>query len=421
MSPVHTVHRFAWVVLLGIAAGPLPGCALFGGPESDFGELPSDASDVVQASYHEALADPDLSPKPLGLKDFSPDRIGATTWRLMGKGPDKNAALRSYQDAEELYQQAVAHHNARQSADDLFRQASAQYTTAARRWPDSSIEQDALFRAAECEFFANRYVQADEYLEQLLKKYPNTRYLDMVEARRFLIAQYWLQLAKAGTSSVLGFNLTDNGRPLTDTFGNGVKILDRMRIEDPTGKLADDATIAAGNAFLETGDYSRADQYYSDLRTNFPNSEHQFMAHFLGIESKLKGYKGPNYAGGVLDEAEKLIKQVRRQFPQEARKHQDTIDRAMSEVRYRKAEREWVMAKYYLQRNEYGAARFYCQVVATNFPDTPFADKSRTELARLAGKPVRPAQKLGWLVDLFPTDDESKPLLATPPDSTLRR
>ena len=303
----------------------------------------------------------------------------------------------------------------------LFLEASDNYAGAAERWPDSALEEDALFRAGESQFFADHYVQSNDYFERLLKKYPNSRYLDLVSARRFLIAQYWLKLDADPSFTSVSFDITDKSHPWMDTFGHAVRIFDAMRLDDPTGKLADDATIAAGHAYFSKGKFLKADHYYSDLRTHFPSSEHQFHAHFLGIQAKLKGYLGPDYAGGALDEAETLIKQVRRQFPQQARAHRDELDRAFSEVRYRKAEREWSMAQYYRNRREYGAARFYYDILLQDYSDTPFADRSREKVEAIAGKPLTPPQKMEWLVQLFPETASPQPLIATAPGETKRR
>jgi len=74
-------------------------------------------------------------------------------------------------------------------------------------------------------------------------------------------------------------------------------VFDKIRIDDPTGKLSDDATLAAANAYFAQGDFEKADQFYTDLRKTFPSSEHQFTAHFLGLKAKLLCYSGPDYSG----------------------------------------------------------------------------------------------------------------------------
>ena len=123
----------------------------------------------------------------LKLEDFSYSNIGTTVKRLTGRGPDRKIARELYGEGEDLYRQAVEARDKDPDADiqKLFLEASDKFAGAASRWPDSALEEDALFRAGESQFFADHYVKANDYFEQLLKKYPNTRYLDLVGARRF--------------------------------------------------------------------------------------------------------------------------------------------------------------------------------------------------------------------------------------------
>ncbi len=417
------------VVFLVLTGGiMLSGCATFKGPGAtdSAASLSESASathhDVALASYDESTAE-QKSDGPLQLADFSPANFGTTVKKISGFGPDRELARQRYDEAESLYREAVAARSSDQGdlSHSVFLNASGKYLEAAERWPDSALEEDAMFRAGECQFFADRYVKANEQFEALLKKYPNSRYLDLVGARRFVIAQYWLKLNANSNSYTLGLNPLDKQRPWSDTFGHAIRIYDRMRLDDPTGKLADDATIAAGNALFAKGDYEGADQYYSDLRTNFPSSEHQFMAHYLGIQAKIRGYRGPEYAGEGLADAEKLIKQVRRQFPKESGEHREEIEKAYREVRYRKAEREWTMADYYNKRHDFGAARFYYDVILSEYDDTPFADKARARVPEISDKPRIPPQRLSWLVELFPDGRSAEPMMATAPDDTKLR
>ena len=72
-------------------------------------------------------------------------------------------------------------------------------------------------------------------------------------------------------------------RPWRDRHGHALRIYDKIRVDDPTGRLADDATLAAANEHFANGKFQKADDYFTDLRTAYPTSEHQFSAHFLGM------------------------------------------------------------------------------------------------------------------------------------------
>jgi outer membrane protein assembly factor BamD (BamD/ComL family) len=290
--------------------------------------------------------------------------------------------------------------------------AAPKYAAAADKWPDSALAMDALFSAAECYFFADEYPQASLYYEKLIKAFPNNRYLDTVDQRRFLIAKYWLALNQESPEPVYYCNWFNRTRPWRDARGHGLRIFDKIRVDDPTGRLADDATLAAANEQFQTGKFFKADEYYSDLRTAYPTSEHQFLAHFLGLKAKLNCYQGPEYGGTALDEAEKLVKQIRRQFPQEAEREREYLDRAAAEIRYLKAQRIMFLADYYDQRRQYRSAQHYLEQVVTEYRDTPLAQRAQERMGQIAGLPPEPAQVAPWIVGLFPESDKVKPLLA---------
>jgi outer membrane protein assembly factor BamD (BamD/ComL family) len=409
------------LVLLIATATVLGGCSAF--PKSGMTSTDSaSGSEVRRVSYEEPMDEED-DDDGLALDDFSPNNIGETVKDLAGQGTDRNLARKLYGEGEQLYGDAVdaRARDPQAKLESTFLDAAKKFQAAAKRWPDSALEEDALFRAGESYFFAVRYPKANDAFEQLLKKYPNTKYLDFVGARRFQIAKYWLDWYQAKPTKFYQFNLADSSRPTSDPFGHAVRVFDRMRLDDPTGKLADDATIAAANAYLATGDYQRADQFYTDLRKTFPSSEHQFMAHYLGVKAKLSAYKGPDYAGDTLDEAETLVKQIRRQFPSESREHAEDLERSYRLIRFKKAEREWNMANYYMRRREYGGARFYFNRILEDFADTPFAEEAREKVSGIAGRPAIPPQRFEWLVKLFPDSDADQPIIATAPSSTSRR
>ncbi|MCH5372699.1 MAG: outer membrane protein assembly factor BamD [Planctomycetes bacterium] len=389
-------------LLLGVAILLVNGCAapLAGSRDSSLAGSEGDTSSLFNAEQ--------LSKR---LKNSAKTAIGK------GYSPDKAREL--YTDAEQRYLAATQSENGDQR-DELL-SAAEDFRKSAERWPDSALEQDALFMAGEAYFFADHYPKANDSYELVLKKFPNSKHLDTIEARRFAIADYWLKLNDIDRQSFWEFNFTDERRPVRDAFGHAVRVFDRIRVDDPTGKLADDATLAAGNAYFTSGRFLDADSFYADLRKTFPSSEHQFRAHLLGVKAKLLSYQGPDYSGDPLDEAEKLIKQIRRQFPREAEEEREYLSRAYAEVRFQKAEREWHMARYYDRRGENGAARFYYDVVARDYTQTPFAQRAEERLAQIGGEPDVPPQRLGWLVDLFPGQEDVRPLMATAPDTTTRR
>jgi outer membrane protein assembly factor BamD (BamD/ComL family) len=362
-------------------------------------------NEVKQASAEEPAEDP----KPLTWSDFTFEKWGKTSKRLTGQGENRNLARQYYREGYDFFEQAKKaepHQRAH-----IFAMAVPKFAAAADRWPDSQLAMDALFMAGESAFFADEYVLANTYYEKLVKAFPNNRYLDQVDKRRFSIARFWLQTNHQHAEPWYYVNWTNKERPWKDIRGHGLRVFDKIRIDDPTGKLADDATLAAGNEYFENHRFYKADDYYTDLRKAYPTSEHQFLAHFLGIKAKLNSYMGPAYGGTALDECEKLIKQTRRQFPVEAEKEREYLDKALAEVRFRKAEQLMHMAHYYDRRAEYRAADHFYTRVVREFRDTPLAKEAEDRIGQIAGRPPVPPKPFPWLIALLPESDKVKPLL----------
>jgi outer membrane protein assembly factor BamD (BamD/ComL family) len=399
--------------VVAIFAINLTGCSLF---QQDAGPIGSSSSfDAAQVGYDEDVSG------GLSASDFAPQKIGGTLKRMStGKPPINEKEARSlYARGEEIFERGNTA-TEKSEKQRLFIESAGYFAQSADLFPESAVEHDGLFMKGEANFFADRYVAANDTYEQLIKEYPNSRLLDAIESRRMAIASYWLKLHETKPQSFFTVNYTDSQRPFRDTYGHALRIYDRIRLDDPTGKFAAAATMALANAHFRSGKYVEADQTYTDLRSTYPDSEHQFMAHLLGMKAKLLSYQGPSYSSGPLNGAEKLVGQITKLFRQEAREHRDDIETSMAQVRKHKAEREIMMAKFYDGKGENGYALFHYDIVAREYGDTPLGERAKTRLATLSGKPRKPPEYVGWLVDMFPDDEEVKPLMNGDENSVLR-
>ena len=343
----------------------------------------------------------------------------STAKAAVGLGPNEEAARQQLQMATARYR-AASNMDAKDRERE-FRMAAKEFAKSATRWPGSSVEEEALFFQAESYFFANRYPKSEEIFAQLMKKYPSTRYVDQTSTRRLQIAKYWLEHFEQDKDLPITPNLTSRTRPVFDKFGHAIRVLENIRLDDPTGELADDATMLAAKACFQSEKYYRADEFLTDLRRSFPGSEHQFNAHLLGLQCKVKLYQGPGYDSGPLDSAEELVKQMRRQFPNEARDHHEYLTGAYKDIRMNRAIREMNLARYRDRRQEYRAARAQYARVAREFSDTSLAAEASDRLAQLDGKPDLPGQRMEWLAKAFPSDADVQPLIANNPGVATRK
>jgi outer membrane protein assembly factor BamD (BamD/ComL family) len=325
-----------------------------------------------------------------------------------------------WQLGDELFRRGAAKSREEGAAD--FKAAAKQFGKAAKAHPGSAIAQDALFMQGESYFFADELPEAEKAYGRLQKEHPNSRHTDRAAGRLFSIAQYWIETERAGGSRIMPVNFVDQKRPWFDVDGHGIRVLDQIRYDDPSGKLADDATMAAAVEHFRQERFADADEFLTDLRETFTDSEHVFTAYMLGIRCKLEMYAGPKYSQLTLDEADKLIRQVRTRFPDKMKEPEvrETIARAAAEVDYRKAERLYVRAQYREKRREYGAARLYYQQLLADFGRTPYAEQATERIAAIEPLPAIPEKPLVWLTKVFPEAKPAKPLVVTGADTVMR-
>jgi len=419
----NTIHYAVGAALL---ATVLTGCTNFGGSRPAASTTAQTASTeestIAAVDYEEPVVQRGQSPDPAADSSsdawWDPLAVGRKTRELTGTAQQNRAtAKRIYDEAESLYEKGMAAEGAER--DRQLMRAAGMFKRAAAYQENSELEENALMYSAECYFFLDKYPDATEQYDALIKKYPNTRHLDTVGNRRFKLARYWLERYSKNRDWSMQPNFTNEQLPRFDRFGNAVKLFDLIRLDDPTGDLADDATLAAANAHFREANWDKADQFYTDLRQSFPTSQHQFTAHYLGTVTKMKVYQGPAYDGTPLEQAETLLTRMKRQFPDRVQENLEVIEKLDRDIRAAKAERLWYMAAFYDKRGDKRGAVHYYRMMTKEFPSSNFAQLAQERIVELGDDlPESDEREANWLVDWLDRSDDLPKAAARPLNMT---
>ena len=318
--------------------------------------------------------------------------------KLIGKGPNEGIAKAAYKEGETLFRQRK------------YAEAAKKFRVAYDRWPDSPMEEEAIYLAGESHIFADKNPKADDDFALLIKKYPGTTHLDNVVARRFAVGRYWEGKASEQKRFALTPNLTDKTQPLFDTGGHALKCYERIRLDDPTGPLADDSLMASANYHFTRSHWEDADYFYSLLRTEYPKSEHQYQAHLLGLQAKLRRYQGPSYDIKPIDEADDVAQQLLAQFNSELGTERERILQVRTEIRAQRALREFNMAEWYYKGKHFTSAKIYYAEVIKDYPDTRLAQESKSKIDTCRDLPdAKPPFE--WLVKVLPQSKKETPTI----------
>ncbi len=319
------------------------------------------------------------------IDSLSPTNLYKQAKALAGYGPNEQIAKQAFQEGQQLFD------------GKQYDEAAKKFSTAADRWPDSPLEEDALFMLAECLFFSDQYSKAEDAYEKLLKKYQYSRYVDKAVARQFAIGRYWEQHHLAEPHWPITPNFTDKTRPLFDTGGYALKCYEHVRLNDPTGPLADDSPMASGTAHYNDGRFEEAAFEYDLLRKEYPKSEHAMNASLLCLDAKQRIYQGPLYDGTPLRDAGEVADQTLTRFGPALGEKRSLILDTKNQIVEQKAEREWSMAQYYDKNQYFGAARYYYNSIIEEYPQTKYSEAARQRLAQIKDLPAEPPDRFGWL------------------------
>ncbi len=416
--PTYASRRTAGVWVIGVSFMCVTGCRSLAAPQdlsapSLVRQAGGDSESAENSITQVAAQEPTLAEK---TKKTSNQVMNFISGR---EQEDLNRAKELYQEGDALFKQASS--QSKEEGKASFAKAAKLFGRAGEAAPGTALQQDAMYMQGESLFFADRLVDASEVYEKLQKEFPRNRHIDNVAARLFAISRYWIETAEADKDKWVNLNLTDPKKPRLDVDGHAVRVLDQIRYDDPTGRLADDATMAAAAEYIRQKKFEDADEFLTDLRETFSDSEHLFLAHLMGINVKLQNYRGPKYSGLVLEEAETLTRQTRERFPEKLleKDYGQRVERAAAEIAFLQAERLRYRAEYREKRKEFGSARFYYQLLLQKFPDTPHADTARERLAVIDTYPDLPPQRLSWLTTIFPDSTSSgEPLKLNEPSQS---
>jgi outer membrane protein assembly factor BamD (BamD/ComL family) len=383
----------------GPATGPMPGPGPVPGPNVGAYDTPGGPNGPSPGYTRPAPSQPTVVAPATDKKSdddsewdishLAPDYTWKKFKEAVGWGPDERLAKTAYDNGQALFR------------DKKYEEAAKEFYTATWRWPDSTMEEDAMFLMAESYFFSDHYGTAQDSYTNLLKQHSNTRYLDTVVARLFAIGTYWEQLDLQNHHWPLTPNVTDKAQPLFDTIGNALACYSLVWTNDPTGPLADVALMRVANAHFRRGEWEEAAQHYDMLRRNHPKSKYQKDAHLLELQAKQRIYQGPLYSVVPLKEGKEIAEQTLKQFLGQLGPDEQRVREALAEMHEQYAEREWAVAEYYYRHADYRAAREYYKAILEKYATTSFAPRAAARMEETKGLPDEPPNHFQWLTDAF--------------------
>jgi outer membrane protein assembly factor BamD (BamD/ComL family) len=239
-----------------------------------------------------------------------------------------------------------------------------------------------MYYRAESLRLDRQYPKAVDVYADLLQKFPQTAYREQAVQHMYDIANYWLddtraemredQERQAGKRWVVWprFISWERTKPFLDREGRAVEALEKVRMHDISGPLADHALFMAGTVKLYHENYREADHYFSQISKTHPNSDLAPQAVKLAIYCKHMSTGGPDYDGRKTAEARKLVQTAFTTYPKLAGENKEFLMKQLDSITLQQADKDLMIGDFYKRTGHPGSAYWYYQLVMRRYPNT---------------------------------------------------
>ncbi len=274
--------------------------------------------------------------------------------------------------------------------------------------------QEAMYYQAESLRLMGHYPKAADLYASLLSKFPNSSYREQCVQHMFDIANYWLddtreqmredKERREGKRWVVWprFFSLEKSKPFLDREGRAIETLEKVRLNDISGPLADESLFMCGVVKMYNEDYREAKHYFSQITQRHPESKRAPQALKLAIFCSHMSTGGSEYDGRPAAEARTLIKTALTSYPELSRDKatREWLENQQMSIDLQQAEKDFNMAEFYRRTGHPGSAYFYYELVQRRYKHTKYAkmaherwEELRVELEKKQPGQVAPGQQ----------------------------
>lgn len=256
--------------------------------------------------------------------------------------------------------------NESRQAEKAIEQWLKKYGANHARYPDILIAKAQWLIAKKKYFDAHLELQA--YLSQFGKIPLTTEALRL----EFIIAEHFLA---GGKHKFLGILMVQD-------VDLAYRILDEISADYPDSRYAELAIKTKAEHLFQTGEHGLAELEYARLLKEHPRSRYHQLAVAQSAKAALASFAGVEYDNASLIEARERFHEYQRAYPAAA--EHDGVNLILDSIRETRAEKNWLIAKYYERTDHISSAVYYYELVRKRWSGT-IASQKATERLELMG------------------------------------
>lgn len=225
-----------------------------------------------------------------------------------------------------------------------------------------------LFLRGEIKMAMGKWLEAAKEFQKLISTYPGSTLYGEAVKKQFEIGD---KLYEKGTQQKRKFFSIFKGKPLKQA----IEVYGMVVSNQPFMPGSAEAQYKIGLCHHARKEYLEASFEYKRVIENYPQSEWVDDARYSLAKCYCDGSLHPIYDQSRSELAVEAIDDFIRAYPTDSRVEE--LKELRQTMRNKIAEQKYYIATFYERRREFQSARIYYQVVATQYADTPIAERAK--------------------------------------------
>lgn len=242
------------------------------------------------------------------------------------------------------------------------------------KYPDSPLNEQALILGGQAEMNRDRFWQAYEWYEKYLTRYPSGEFYERALNREYEIGEAFLKGKKRLVFKILWLPAEPEG----------IEILNRVAEHAPSTAIAEQSLLRIAQFHTDKKEYTEAVQAYDHYLSLFPKAPKASFAMLRAARAMYASYRGPEFDEVPLVDSQTRFREFAQRYPITA--GQEGVNEMLRLIHAGRGQRYYVTAQFYERTHHNDSALFYFKRVISEYGDTDWANKAKTDLLRLGGK-----------------------------------
>ncbi len=243
------------------------------------------------------------------------------------------------------------------------------------------------FEASEGQYYLGLIEEAQDNLyeaylayQKVIDKYPFSERIQQIIEKEYRIAEAFMRGYKRKAMGVV--------LPVENP---AIEIFSKIIENSTYGPLAPKAQYQLGLVFKSLMRYYEAEEAFSKVLTNYPDSEWVEPAQFQIAACRQALSRSPEYDQGATEEAKD-------KFEQFVRDHPDAVlsaeaEQNISQLKEKEAESNYNIGRFYERQNNIESAKIYYKAVLEGAPESAWASKAVARLRMIEKNSLNKAEK----------------------------